>query len=267
MLLYTAHDGTAPTSMARTHLVEPCLEEMQRDWKQERSALGIHLLTQCGANLDPFLREAGASRSGVMLSAAHGIGRPEEGWASPEDQRALQGSLLLGPDELLTRARPGDSVPAGRHLAQRRVLRGGDPRGRASSSRGCRRWLARASRRPTPRARWTASRTRVISRSWPRSLRPCSRIHVDPWRSSPTATWPGSSPSWTWTVHRATALAHSLALGVLADGSRVGVALDTLLGFYREVNDLLTQDYPDTEEAPEPSPAQRVRQASVDDAQ
>jgi hypothetical protein len=260
MLLYTAQDGSEPTRMAQTHLVQPCLEEMDRTWKKERPALGLHLLTQAGANLDPFLRQAGAARSGVMLSAAHGIGRPAEGWASPEDQRALQGSLLLSPNELLTRdlVRETPFLPGGI-------------------------WLSVACfGAATPR--------KSVFHPWLSALSQAGLATANPQGALDSLPQPGEQPfvaalpqallanprgplavishcdlAWVFsfmdvdspTSNRASRILS--ALEVLTEGSRVGVALDTLLGFYREVNDQLTLDYEASEGGPAPSRDQQVR--------
>lgn len=102
LLLYTARDGTAATSVGHELLVEPCLETMRTRWKAKRPTLDPRLIPYESTSPEALLRAAGEARAGVMLSVTHGLGRPRKGWTSPEEQRATQGALLVGPDLTLT---------------------------------------------------------------------------------------------------------------------------------------------------------------------
>jgi hypothetical protein len=104
LLLYTAKDGTAATSAGHAMLMEPCREVIRRRWKAQRPALDLVDIPYDGAGPEALLRAAGAARAGVMISLAHGLGRPAKGWASSEEQRALQGALSVVPGRELTGA-------------------------------------------------------------------------------------------------------------------------------------------------------------------
>ncbi len=102
VLLYTARDGTRATEIGHRLLVQPCLEVMQTRWKTERPALNPRLVEHEDKSPDSLLRAAGEARAGMMLSVTHGLGRPVEGWASPQEQRAQQGALSVRPGVALT---------------------------------------------------------------------------------------------------------------------------------------------------------------------
>lgn len=99
VLLYTAQDDTPATRAGHRLLVEPCLEVMQTRWKAKRPNLNPRLVP---SGRDALLRAAREARAGVMVTVAHGLGRPQSGWGSPEEQRALQGALSLGGDVKLS---------------------------------------------------------------------------------------------------------------------------------------------------------------------
>ncbi len=112
VVLYTARDGTAATEGGHRFLMEPCREALKTGWKTKRLVLDV---PYDGSSPEELLRTAGEARAGVMLSVMHGLGRPERGWASPEEQRALQGALSVGPGQVLTGAQLRDTpfLPGG----------------------------------------------------------------------------------------------------------------------------------------------------------
>jgi hypothetical protein len=102
VLLYTAGDGSEATEWGRLLLVEPCQELIEKSWMRQYPGMGFHALSGDQAETEELLRVAGSARAGVMFSVSHGLGRPERGWASAEEQRAWQGALVLSPQEVLT---------------------------------------------------------------------------------------------------------------------------------------------------------------------
>ncbi|TSC33930.1 hypothetical protein [Corallococcus sp. Z5C101001] len=115
LLFYTARDGTCATDLGHRKLMAPCLESSEERRRQGR--LRIHppeVLDELGYGqgtaVQRMLDFTARTEPGVLLSLSHGLGMPEQGWSSPEEQRALQGALLLTRDQRLT-AEDVASVP------------------------------------------------------------------------------------------------------------------------------------------------------------
>ncbi len=107
-LFYTAHDGTRATFTGFRALARPCREAAERALDAAQWPLADVL--EIGAPGDPAagaLRAAAATPAAVLLSVSHGLGAPKGGWASPADQRALQGALRLAADRCLDVAAVG----------------------------------------------------------------------------------------------------------------------------------------------------------------
>jgi len=117
-VFFTAHDGTAATTLGYDALVSPGLAIARRERELGSfPAQDIVELGQPGTSVTPDqLRDAvAAAEPAVLFSVSHGAGAPRAGWDSHEAQRRLQGAMSLGRSGELT----GDD------LAGRRFLPGG----------------------------------------------------------------------------------------------------------------------------------------------
>jgi hypothetical protein len=230
--------------------VQPCLELMRTQWKAERPALDILDVPYDGSSPEALLRAAAQARAGVMLSVSHGLGRPEQGWASPEQQHATQGALSIGPGCSLTgellRATPflpggmwfsvacfGAATPPTSafhvwldHLASKGLY--------AGKPESVLEYLPRAGGRP-------------FMAALPQALLANEQ--------GPLAIIGHSDLAWALSFmdeedpSKGRASRILSALEVLANGSRAGVAHSELMSSYREVNNDLTADYQAQEEA------------------
>jgi hypothetical protein len=250
LLLYTAQDGTSATWLGHQLLVEPCLDEMRTRWKTKWPMLDPRLIPYESASPDALLRAAGEVRAGVMLSVTHGLGRPEKGWASPEEQRATQGALSVGPGLALT----GDM------LRQTPFLPGGmwfcvACFGAATPAKSVfHAWLSQLSKagaypgRPeSVLSNLPGPGERPFLAALPQALLANEQ--------GPLAIIGHSDLAWALSFTEVDDPARSRAphflsaLKVLANGSRAGVALDTLMREYRETNNHLMAGYQAREDA------------------
>lgn len=116
-LFYTAHDGTAATTLGHQALVAPGLQIARTD--RERGAFAASDIVELGQpgqvpSPDELLAGAGGDPA-VLLSVSHGDGAPRAGWPSLEAQHRGQGAMSFGKGGKLT----------GEDLAARRFLPGG----------------------------------------------------------------------------------------------------------------------------------------------
>ncbi|WP_244224295.1 hypothetical protein [Corallococcus sicarius] len=244
MLLYTARDGTTATTSGHKLLVEPCLQVMETRWKTKRPALKVQEVPYAFAGPDALLEAAAAARSAVMLTVAHGLGRPSKGWASAQEQRAMQGALSLGGGPPLTGALLRDTpfLPGGMwfsvacfgaatpadsafHVWLAQIAAAGGFSGRPASVLHS---LPKAGERPFVAA-------------LPQALLANPR--------GPLGIIGHSDLAWTLgfldteDMTRSRASRFLSALQVLSHGSRAGVALEALMSAYRDVNDTLLEGY------------------------
>lgn len=267
VLLYTVRDGTAATTAGQRFLVEPCLEAMRKQWKAERPALELQVVPHDAGSVEGLMRAAGQARAGVMLSVSHGLGRPKEGWASPEEQRALQGALSVGPGVRLSaeEVRQKPFLPGGLWFS---VACFGAATPNTSEYAV---WLAQlaqeggAASHPE-RVQWSLPKPgeRPFMAALPQALLaneqgPLAVIgHCDlAWQ---LAFLSADSP---WSSRASRILS---ALEVVANGSRVGVALHALMREYRAVNDRLMAGYQAQAEAMlygTPDPMDPVKQGHL----
>ncbi|MFP2929864.1 hypothetical protein ACLESO_32660 [Pyxidicoccus sp. 3LG] len=250
VLLYTARDGTDSTEQGHALLVKPCLEEMRTHWMQEHPGLSVEEVPHDASSPAELLRKSGSARSGLMLSVAHGLGEPASGWASLQEQWATQGALSVGPGQALT----------GRMLRSVPFLPGGlwfsvACFGAATPAKSAfHTWLSLLAR-----AGAYGKRPDAVLGNLPKpGERPFlsalpQALLANP--QGPLAVIGHSDLAWTLGFTDAADLGQSRAdrilsaLEVLANGSRVGVALDALMRFYRDVNDALMTEHQTREDA------------------
>jgi hypothetical protein len=244
LLLYTAQDGTSATGLGHQLLVEPCLEAMQNQWKKKRPALAPRLIPYESTSLDTLLRAAGEVRAGVMLSVTHGLGRPEKGWASPEEQRATQGALSVGPGLALTGdlLRQTPFLPGGMWFC---VACFGAATPAKSAFYAWLSQLAKAGAYPGRPESVLSSLPVPGERPFLAAL-PQALLANE---QGPLAIIGHSDLTWTRSLAEVdnpaiSRVSHVLsALEVLSNGSRAGVALAALMRAYQGANDSLMADY------------------------
>ena len=102
-LLFTAHDGTAATTVGYQALMAPSLESL-REMKKV-GGLSAELLAEVGEPADwsaqKLLAQAASAQPSVLFTMSHGMGPPRSGWRSVEEQRARQGAMSLGREGVL----------------------------------------------------------------------------------------------------------------------------------------------------------------------
>lgn len=250
VLLYTARDGSAATTLGHQLLMEPCLDMMEKQWKPEHPEMRIELLPYDSTGPEGLLRAAGEARSGLMLSLSHGLGLPKRGWASVEEQRAMQGALKIATGQALTGEVLRDTpfLPGGMWFCVACF-------GAATPSRSAfQAWLELLAREHV-----YAGRPEAVLKSLPQpGERPFlaalpQALLANP--KGPLAIIGHSDLAWAYgyteatDTYRSRASRITSALEVLANGSRAGVALDALMRSYRDVNDSLLADYQAREDA------------------
>lgn len=250
LLLYTARDGSAATEAGHQLLVEPALEVMRTQWKAKRPALEPQLLPHDDTSLEPLLRAVGQARAGVLLSVSHGLGKPRKGWASPEEQRARQGALSVGPGLALTgeRVRHTPFLPGGLWFCVA-CFGAATPDQSAYTA-----WMSQLAQ-----ASASSDNLEQVRRSLPQ---PGERPFVAALpqallanEQGPLAVIGHSDLAWQmsfvdleagWKSRASRILG---ALQVMANGSRVGLGLQALMRAYRETNDSLMAGYQAREDA------------------
>ena len=96
-LLFSVRDGTSATRTGHEGLVEPCHEHLRVG--QERGQLslaGLRGPDDLGRTPKDFLDAMATTRPAVLLSMSHGMGAPQSGWSSADEQRGLQGAMRFG---------------------------------------------------------------------------------------------------------------------------------------------------------------------------
>lgn len=100
-LYYAAEDGSLAVERGRDLLLDPCLARTVEGSQTGRLVLADVLEVPHGDGQSAeLLRLAGTTEHAVLLSVSHGLGAPRKGWRTPEEQRARQGALFLGVEEL-----------------------------------------------------------------------------------------------------------------------------------------------------------------------
>lgn len=241
LLFYTSRDGTDATELGYRKLVEPCLATCTRH--QRTGSLQVEPPRSLaddgaaeGSTIDRFLAHAAGAEPAVLLSVTHGLGVREGGWLSAEDQRALQGALLLPGHERLTAA----------EVAARPFLPGGLWFCFACFSGGT---PARSAYAP-----WLGDldpdRAEHLARLLPRPGEP-PFIAALPQAAlanpqGPLAVVGHVDLAWTASFNDQGRSRHERFLGVikaLASGRRAGTALSSLLRFANETSASLASSY------------------------
>jgi hypothetical protein len=97
-LFYTAHDGTAATTLGYHALVSPSLASCRE--LQERGDFPAEQLAELGQPADwskeLLLEQVSSPQASLLFTVSHGLGAPKGGWKTVEEQRALQGAMHLG---------------------------------------------------------------------------------------------------------------------------------------------------------------------------
>ncbi|KFE61928.1 hypothetical protein [Hyalangium minutum] len=97
-MLFTAHDGTAATTVGYRALMAPSLESLRK--LQELGSLSAASLSELGEPADwsaqKLLAEVASPQPSVLFTMSHGLGAPRSGWRSVDEQRARQGAMSLG---------------------------------------------------------------------------------------------------------------------------------------------------------------------------
>jgi len=97
-LFYTVRDGTAATNVGYKGLVTPSIEQSRHG--KAKGVFGAREIVELGdgENLSPdeFFAAISSSDPSMLFTMSHGCGTPRAGWASPEEQRMLQGAMSFG---------------------------------------------------------------------------------------------------------------------------------------------------------------------------
>ncbi len=102
-LLFTAHDGTAATTVGYRALMAPSLESLRK--LRELGSLSVESLDELGEpaswSVQQLLAQVASPQPSVLFTMSHGLGAPRGGWRSVDEQRARQGAMSLGRGEAL----------------------------------------------------------------------------------------------------------------------------------------------------------------------
>lgn len=269
-LFFVADDGTNATQLGRRLLIEPCVTMAQRQGRRPSPAANVTEIL--GADrADDLLRAGSTPRPSVLLSVSHGLGRPRGGWTSVDQQRALQGALLVGAHgssaPLLTAdmLQHAPFLPGGLWFCLA-CFGAGTPRESAFYP-----WLSLLAREGA----YSGQVQRVLASLPQGGERPfLAALPQAALRNpeGPLSVIAHLDLAWTFgfvdpnrmTQSRASRIFSSIQ--AMARGSRAGVALDALMRSYREVNDELLAGYHAEEDARvwnRPSPVDPMQRGSA----
>ena len=241
LLFYTSRDGTDATELGYRKLVEPCLATCTRH--QRTGALQVEPPRSLaddgaaeGSTLGRFLAHAAGAEPAVLLSVSHGLGVREGGWLSAEDQRALQGALLLPGHERLTAAEVAARpfLPGGLWFCFA-CFSGGTPARSAYAP-----WLGDLD--PDQAGRVARLLPRPGERPFIAALPQAALANPE----GPLAVVGHVDLAWTASFNDQGRSRHERFLGVikaLASGRRAGTALSSLLRFANETSASLASSY------------------------
>jgi hypothetical protein len=263
---FTARDGTAATNLAATRLVGPCLtraKEHQRSGNFPAASIGEIE----AASLDDLLRAAAGSRPSVLFTASHGLGAPRGGWKNIDQQRALQGALALG----------GSNVLRAEEIVKKPFLPGGMWFCLACFGAGTPAesvyypWLMDLAKEGAYEGRLDAVLTSLPKGGQLPFVAALPQAALAN-REGPLAVIGHADLAWSYAYSRGKSLSEGSSqkifsvIETLVNGSRAGVALDTLMDFYRETIDALRTSYDREKKAEtrnQPNPTDRKDRAHL----
>jgi hypothetical protein len=257
-LFHVTDDGTDATSMGRTYLVDPCADMARSALGRRRFPLGDIVELPQVEGVSDFLAGADRARPSVLLSVSHGLGGPGGAWGSVDQQRALQGALIVTGDE----SQGKDRLLTADRIARARFLPGGlwfcvACFGAGTPDRSVfYPWLAELRKVGAYRGRLDRVLESLPVEGSPPFLAAMPKAALaNP--EGPLAIVGHIDLAWTFsftssdlnrpTQGRAGRIFSSMQ--AMTRGSRAGVALDALMRSYREVNDELTAGYQAEEDA------------------
>jgi hypothetical protein len=240
VIFYTSRDRTSATELGHQKLITPsvaaCRERQQVD---DFPAADILELGGEGAvPLEKLLAHAAEPRPGVLFTLSHGRGRPRNGWDRLEDQLKHQGELMM-PD--------GRFLPAA-ELASRPFLPGGVWFSFACFSAGTpsrssyTHWLRQLPTADPNAHRALEALPRQGERPFIAALPQAALANPE----GPLAVMGHVDLAWSCSFNdkgRGTPSRFIELLKALAQGSRAGVALSTLLQFLNETSSELAMLY------------------------
>ncbi len=220
--------------LARRKSRKPFAGDVNEPWEDVRGA--NDLLERCQID-----------KPSVLVSVCHGAGRPRGGWKKAGDERLLQGALEIGTgmhaDSLLTaeymiQGKP--FLPGGIWFAVA-CFGAGTPA--KSSFHSWLRQLREPGQYNEPVERVLESLPRDGEKPFLAALPKAALQNPN----GPLAFFGHLDLAWSYAFTDADGTSRASrifsALNVLANGNRAGVALDTLMRAYREVNDELLAGY------------------------
>lgn len=242
LLFYVARDGTPATQVGRSKLIEPLLSE-SNDAKQLENSSANEVTSIVGKTVHEFLEAGKSLHPSVLFTVSHGLGAPRGGWKTPEEQWAGQGAMSIAQDEKLTAEvlRGQTFLPGGLWFFLA-CFGAGTPSSSVYAA-----WLDALAKQGVPGA---ASATAAALQNLPRSgerpfLAKLPQVALSN-PEGPLAVIGHVDLAWTFSFTGGKMFSESRKsrfssmIDVMVRGSRVGVALDALLDFYRESNDALT---------------------------
>lgn len=95
---YTVRDGTAATNIGHAGLMTPTIEQSREGKTKGVFGAGEIIEIGDGENVSPddFFAAVASGDPSMLFSMSHGCGAPRAGWASPDEQRRLQGAMSFG---------------------------------------------------------------------------------------------------------------------------------------------------------------------------
>lgn len=240
LLFFVARDGTSATSIGERMLVEPSLAASRQ--ARDEGKLPAASVRQIAARTVGQLLAGGAGeRPSVLLSVSHGLGAPREGWATAEEQWRRQGALVLADDEILDaeRMRGRPFLPGGIWFCVA-CFGAGTPTSSAFHS-----WLSALAKEGAYRGQIAEVLHSLPSpgrRGFVAAMPQAALANP----AGPLAVIAHMDLAWTFGFASATNPSQSRKsrilnpLKALVRGSRAGLALDDLMGTYRDANHELT---------------------------
>ncbi len=242
-LFYTVQDQSRAVGVGYRNFIEPSMS-MQGDWvrQRNRNIEGPLEIPYSDWSVDAFLKIAGEPTASLLCSLSHGIGAPRRGWSTPERQQQLQGALAVLPGEPLT----ADMVekiaflPGGIWFCVA-CFGAGTPAKSAYHS-----WFSLLAEHGHVYPSQVRAVLRSLAVDKPFVAALPQALLANP--NGPLAVIGHMDLAWTYSFtdpmsNRSRASQLFAVQRALLSGSRVGVALDTLMHTYRETNDNLMAHY------------------------